>query len=91
MTRLLACTAVALAMGLTPVLAADTSTQPEASQSATTPSSGSADTSGAATDQSSMGKMGEQNSNVPSAASSSAKMTPGGTPAPNPTAPSSGD
>ena len=77
MTRLLAFTIAAIAMGLAPVLAADqppteSNVSPEASQSATTPSSGSADTSGGATEQSSsppsagstMGKMGEQNSNV---------------------------
>jgi len=95
MTRLLAFTALALSMGIAPVLAADTSTQPptanttspEASKSATVPPSGKADTSGGATEQSSsppssgstMGKMGAQGS--PS----------GGEPTPNPTAPGSND
>jgi hypothetical protein len=110
MTRLLAFTVAALAMGLTPVLAADTSSpptpptantvSPDASKAATVPPSGSADTSGGATEQSSsppsagstMGKMGEQGSSAPSAGSPSGKMseTPDQT-TPNPTAPSSGD
>jgi hypothetical protein len=82
MTRLLAITATALAMGLAPVLAAEPSSpstpptaitvSPEASKSATTPPSGSADTSGGATEQSSsspsagstMGKMGEEPSST---------------------------
>jgi hypothetical protein len=114
MTRLLAFTALALSMGIAPVLAADTSTQPptanttspEASKSATTPPSGSADTSGGATEQSSsppsagstMGKMGTQSS--PSGAQTtpnpSSKMgaqgsTSGGQTTPNPTAPGSND
>jgi hypothetical protein len=104
MTRLLAFTALALSMGIAPVLAADTSTQPptanttspEASKSATTPPSGGADTSGGATEQSSSppsagsteGKMGEQSSSPSSAPSTSGKMEQT---TPNPTAPSSGD
>src|SRR5262245_65584354 len=82
MTRLLAFTALALSMGIAPVLATDTSTQPptanttspEASKSATMPPSGSADTSGGATEQSSsppsagstMGKTSQQSSSPPS-------------------------
>jgi hypothetical protein len=75
MTRLLAFRVVALATGLMPVLAADTSTQttsptennvpPEASKSATVPPSGGADTSGGAT---------EQSSSPPSAGSTMGKM-----------------
>jgi hypothetical protein len=68
MTRLLAFTALALTMGIAPVLAADTSTQPptanttspEASKSATVPPSGKADTSGGATEQSSSPVIGLQ-------------------------------
>jgi hypothetical protein len=78
MTRLLAFTALALSMGIAPVSAADTPTQPptanttspEASKSATVPPSGKADTSAGAKEQSSsppsagstMGKMGAQGS-----------------------------
>jgi hypothetical protein len=58
---LFAFTALALSMGIAPVLATDTSTQPptasttspEVSKSATMPPSGKADTSGGATEQSS--------------------------------------
>ncbi len=61
MNRLLACTAVALALGLSPALAADQQgqlpTQPgvssEAAKAAHQPQSGSADTSGGAAEQSS--------------------------------------
>jgi hypothetical protein len=109
MTRLLIITA-ALAMGVAPVLAAETSppnqpptagtVSPEASKSATVPQSGSPDTSGGATEQSSsppsaestignpkMGKMGEPTSTAPSPPSTSGKM--GETP--NPTAPGAND
>jgi len=95
MIRLLAFTALVLSLGIAPVLAADTPTQPptanttspEASKSATVPPSGNADTSGGAKEQSSsppsagstMGKMGAQSS--PS----------GGQTTPNPAAPSSND
>jgi hypothetical protein len=95
MLRLVALTALALSMGIAPVLAADTpakpptanTTSPEASKSATNPPSGSADTSGGAKEQSSsppsagstMGKMGAQSS--PS----------GGQTTPNPTAPAAND
>ena len=75
MTRLLAFAVVALGMGLTPVLAADTSSPttpptesnvpPDASKAATNPPSGSADTSGGAT---------EQSSSPPSAGSTMGKM-----------------
>ena len=75
MTRLLVFTVVALGMGLTPVLAADTSSPttpptesnvpPDASKAATNPPSGSADTSGGAT---------EQSSSPPSAGSTMGKM-----------------
>ena len=114
MTRLLAFMVVALATGLMPVLAADTSTQPptanttspEASQSATVPPSGSADTSGGATEQSSsppsagstMGKMGAQGSTNggqttpnPSSKMGAQGSTSGGQTTPNPTAPGSND
>jgi hypothetical protein len=110
----LAFTALALAMGTAPVLAADTSTQPptanttspEASQSATVPPSGSADTSGGATEQSSsppsagstMGKMGAQGSTSggqttpnPSSKMGAQGPTSGGQTTPNPTAPGSND
>ena len=92
MTRLLAITVTALAMGLAPAMATEssspTSHRPEASKSATMPQSGSADTSGGATEQSSsppsagstMGKMGEKSS-PPSSEQST----------PNPTAPSAND
>jgi hypothetical protein len=75
MIRLLVFTVVALGMGLTPVLAADTSSPttpptesnvpPDASKAATNPPSGSADTSGGAT---------EQSSSPPSAGSTMGKM-----------------
>jgi len=114
MTRLLAFTALALSMGIAPVLAADTSTQPptanttspEASESATVPPSGKADTSGGATEQSSsppsagstMGKMGAQGSTSggqttpnPSNKMGAQGSPSGGEPTPNPTAPGSND
>jgi hypothetical protein len=61
MNRLLACTALALSLGLVPALAADNAGQlptgqgvsPKASQQATQPPSGSADQSGGAAEQSS--------------------------------------
>ncbi len=81
MTRLLAITVTALAMGLAPAMATESSSpttkpptantvSPEASKSATMPQSGSADTSGGATEHgssppsagSTMGKMGEKSS-----------------------------
>jgi hypothetical protein len=73
MIRFLGFTALALSMGIAPVLAADTSTQHptanttshEASKSATVPPSGSADTSGGAA---------EQSSSPPSAGSTMDKM-----------------
>src|SRR5262245_5841541 len=98
MTRLLAITVTAL--GLAPAIATENSSQPakppaanttspEASESATMPQSGSADTSGGATEQSSsppsadstMGKTSQQSSS----SSPSSQTTP------NPTAPGSND
>jgi hypothetical protein len=108
MTRLLAITATAFALGLAPAMAAETSSPnqpptavpPEASKSATVPQSGSPDTSGGATEQSSsppsaestignpkMGKTREPSSTAPSPPSTSSKM--GETP--NPTAPGAND
>jgi len=88
MTRLLAFTVAALATGLTPVLAADTSSpstpptantvSPDASKEATVPPSGSADTSGGATEQSSS----------PPSASSTGKMGEQGSSAPSAESPS---
>jgi hypothetical protein len=99
MTRLLAITVIALALGLAPAMAAETSSPPakpptantvppEASKSATIPQSGSADTSGGATEQSAsppaagstMGKTSKQSSSTPS-----------GQTTPNPTAPAAND
>jgi hypothetical protein len=98
MTRLLAIAATVLALGLAPAMATENSSQPtkpptantispEASKSATMPSSGSADTSGGAT---------EQSSSPPSAGSTMGKTSqqsssPSGQTTPNPTAPSSND
>lgn len=89
MTRLLAFTALALSVGIAPVLAQETSTQP----------SGSADTSGVTSEQSSsppsagslMGKMGEKNVSPPATPSTSSKMKTPDQTTPNPSAPSSGD
>jgi hypothetical protein len=94
MTRLLALVAAALAIGLTPVLAANTGASsqpptasvisPNVSKEATVPPSGSPDTSGGAT---------EQSSSPPSAGSTMSKpMTTGKTTLPsNPLAPSAND
>jgi hypothetical protein len=96
MTRFLVSTAMVLAMGLAPAMAAESSQQkasptesnvtPEASKAATMPQSGSADTSGGAT---------EQSSSPPSAGSTMGKSAQGNAPIgdsnPNPAAPSSND
>jgi hypothetical protein len=98
MTRLLAITVTALALGLAPAMAAETSSPPtkpptanavppEASKSATMPQSGKADTSGGAA---------EQSSSPPTAGSTMGKMGAQGSPSggqttPNPTAPSAND
>src|SRR6185369_16141035 len=92
MNRLLAITVTALAMGLTPAMATEDSlpptnpptantVPPEASKSATIPPSGSADTSGGAT---------EQSSSPPSAGSTRSKMGTVQVPT-NPAAPGSQD
>jgi hypothetical protein len=92
MTRLLAITVTTLAMGLTPAMATENSlppskpptantVPPEASKSATIPQSGSADTSGGAT---------EQSSSPPSAGSTMGKMGTVQVPT-NPAAPGSQD
>jgi len=98
MTRLLAITVSALALGLAPAMATENSSQPtkpptantippETSKSATMPQSGNADTSGGAT---------EQSSSPPSAGSTMGKTSQQSSPSsgettPNPTAPSSND
>ena len=95
MTRFLSFILVALAASISPVLAAE----PSSESTPPTSNTGSPDTSGSATDQtespppatSKMGKMGEKNLFPPSTPSTSEKM---GTPTqttPNPAAPSSGD
>jgi hypothetical protein len=91
MTRLLSLILVALAAGISPVLAAE----PSSESTPPTANTGSPDTSGATEQQpppsSKVGKMGEKNLFPPSTPSTSEKM---GTPtqtAPNPAAPSSGD
>jgi hypothetical protein len=93
MTRLLSFILVALAAGISPVLAAE----PSSASTPPTANTGSPDTSSATEQQSppsagsKMGKMGEKNLFPPSTPSASEKM---GTPtqtAPNPAAPSSGD
>ena len=92
MNRLLAITVTALAMGLAPAMATEDSlpptkpptantVPPEASKSATIPPSGSADTSGGAT---------EQSSSPPSAGSTRSKMGTVQVPT-NPAAPGSQD
>ena len=95
MTRLLSFILVALAAGISPVLAAEPSSQ----SNPPTANTGSPDTAGGATEQtespssagSKIGKMGEKNLFPPSTPSTSEKMgTPGQT-TPNPAAPSSGD
>jgi len=80
MIRLPTLILAALAVGLTPVLAADTSAPSDTSSGAAEQSSSTPST------QSKMGKMGEKRVSPPSAPSTSSKM---GTP--NPAAPSSGD
>lgn len=98
MTRLLAITVTAMALGLTPAMATENSSQPtkpptanttspEASKSATMPQSGNADTSGGAT---------EQSSSPPAAGSTMGKTSqtspqPSDQTTPNPTAPGSND
>jgi hypothetical protein len=106
MTRLLAITVTALAMGLVPAMATENSSpptqpptantvSPEASKSATVPPSGSADTSGGATEQSSSppsagSTMGKMGEK--SSSSPSAPSTSGKMgETPNPTAPGSND
>jgi len=93
MTRFLAFLIAALAIGLTPVLAADTGSSsqpptesvisPNVSKEATVPPSGSPDTSGVAT---------EQSSSPPSAGSTMGTPTAKGPALPtNPQAPSAND
>jgi len=102
MTRLLIITA-ALAMGVAPVLAAETSppnqpptagtVSPEASKSATVPPSGSADTSGGAAEQSSSPPSAGSTMGKVGEKSSSSPSTPSSKmgETPNPTAPSAND